>query len=197
MLYKTRSIIKNIFRELIKLSQKSKKMWQLAALLAVNLTLLILISSVSAKAVRLGGSGERVAEIQRELHKLNLFTEKPSGIFDFKTKSSAAEFQRISGLDANGEADYKTVSALGLNAASSECFSARTELLARCIIFSGCRTYPEMLTKAEEIIAETSGAVTLGKYIAENYPDFLFLSDEPSPEAYSAAIDAIRKAARF
>ena len=168
-------------------------MWQIVTLLAVNLTLLILISSVSAKAVRLGGSGERVAEIQRELHKLNLFKEKPSGIFDFKTKSSAAEFQRISGLDANGEADYKTLSALGLNAGSSECFSARTELLARCITFSGCRTYPEMLAEAEKIVEITDGAETLGKYIAENYPDFLFLTDEPSPEAYSAAMQIIRK----
>lgn len=176
--------------------RKSKKMWQIVTLLAVNLTLLILVSSVSAKAVRLGGSGERIAEIQRELYKQNLFYGKPNGIFDFKTKDSTAEFQRLNGLDVNGEADYKTVSALGLNSGSSEYFSARTELLARCIRLSGCRTYPEMLTKAEEIIAETNGAVTLGKYISEYFPDFTADTAEPSPEAYSAAVASIRKAAR-
>ncbi len=175
------------------MSQKSKKMWQIVTLLAVNLTLLILVSSVSAKAVRLGGSGERVAEIQRELYKHNLFNGKPSGIFDLKTKSSAAEFQRINGLEVSGEANYGTVSALGLNSRSSECFSARAELLARCIRLSGCRTYPEMLAEAEKIVEITDGAETLGKYISENYPDFLFLSDEPSPEAYSAAVQIIRK----
>lgn len=177
------------------MNRKTKKLWQLVAILAVNLIMLILVSDFSARAVRLGGSGERVAEIQRELYRRNLFDGNRNGVFDFETKKGITEFQMLSGLEESGEADYETLSALGLNSKSSVCFSARAELLARCIQQSGCRTYPEMLRKGDEIIGETDGAQTLGKYISKHFKDFTNSTEEPSPEAYSAAIQAINKAA--
>lgn len=178
------------------MSEKTKKLWEITAILAVNLALLILISSVSARAERLGSSGERVAEIQRELQKRGLLGECENGVFDFSTRRAVADFQLSNGIEGGGEVTYETLSMLGLGSEQSYCFSAEAEILARCVGMSGCMTYPEMLRKAEEILAETEGALTLGKYISMKCPEVVFARDEPSAEEYSAAICAIRKSAR-
>lgn len=175
------------------MSRKSKKLWQITVLLAVDLILLILISTVGAKAEMLGSSGERVARIQHELKKKNLYQGKENGILNFETKRAIAEFQSSENLEKDSQVNHETLCALGLDSSSSECFSARTELIARCITLSGCRTYPEMLDAAEQIAEKTDGAVTLGKYISEFYPVFLSADIEPSDKAYSAAIQVIRK----
>lgn len=177
------------------MNEKNKKLWQLVAILAVNLALLALVSFRSAEAMRLGSSGERIAEIQRELHRRNLFSGSINGFFDLETRRSISDFQSLSGIEKNGEADFKTLSALGLDSHYSDCFSAPTELLARCIQLSGCRSYPEMLKKGTEILDKTDSAFTLGKYISENHSDFSEFTDEPSADAYNAAVQAIRKAA--
>lgn len=179
------------------MSRKSKKMWQITALLAVDLILLILISTVVARAEMLGSGGERVARIQQELQRRNLYQGKKNGIFDFETKRAIAGFQRSEKLENDSRANHETLCALGLDSSSSECFSARAELLARCITLSGCRTYPEMLNMAVEIIEKTDGAVTLGKYVSQNYSDFLSADIEPSDKAYSAAVQVIRKSAHL
>lgn len=178
------------------MSRKTKKLWKLTALLAVNLALLILISSVNARAERLGSSGDRVAEIQRELQKRQLFAGGKDGVFDFETRRAVSEFQEMNGIEISGEATHETLCALGLDSRYSDCFSAQVEVLARCIAVSGCRTYPEMLDKAEEILLKTEDATTLGKYIGMNYPDFWACDEVPTDEVYSAVIQAIRKSAR-
>lgn len=178
------------------MNKKSEKLWQLVAILAINLTMLILVSAFSADAARLGDSGERIAKIQHELRRENIFSGRISGFFDFETRRSIAEFQSLSGIERSGEADFATLCALGLDSRNSDCFSARAELLARCVQQSGCRTYPEMLEKCYEIIGKTDGVMTLGRYISENFPDFVKASVEPSVEAYNAAINAMRKAAQ-
>lgn len=178
------------------MNRKTKKLWQITALLAVNLALLILISAINANAVRLGSSGERVAQIQRELQKENLFSGKISGTYNFATRKAISEFQSQNGIEANGEADFKTLSALGLCTDCDTMFSARTELLARCINQSGCRTYPEMLKKGAEIIRQTDSFQTLGRYISLNYPDFIKHTDTPTEEEYAAAIQTIKKSAQ-
>ncbi len=177
------------------MSSKTRKLWKLTALLAIDLVFLFLISSVCARAERLGSSGERVAAIQHELRKLNLYHGKENGIFDFETKKGISEFRKLNGLKHSGETNHETLRALGLDARSSECFSSDTELLARCITLRGCRTYPEMLAEADRIIENTRSALTIGKYISVNFPSFLSEDVTPSPEAYSAAIQAIRKSA--
>lgn len=175
------------------MSKKSKKLWRLVAILAVNLAMLALVSFRNAEAIRLGGSGERVAQIQRELQRKNIFNGSINGFYDFETRQGISEFRSLIGIEKSGEADFKTLRALGLNSRYSDCFSARTELLSRCIQQSGCRTYPEMLKKGEKILNEANGAATLGKYISKNHPDFADITDEPSADAYNAAIEAIRK----
>ncbi len=174
------------------MTQKTKKLWQLVIILAVNLALLIIVSLSVADAVCLGGSGERVAEIQRKIKNQGFYNGGINGVFDFETRHGIEDFQTSNGIKATGEADYKTVILLGIDSCESPCFCSRVELLARCIAQSGCRNYPEMLSTGERILSETDGAVTLGRYISQYYPDFLKNSDEPSSEIYSAAINAIR-----
>lgn len=174
------------------MNEKSKKLWQTVAILSVNLILLILVSLFNTKAATLGDSGERIAQIQRELQRNNVYSGKINGLLDFETKHGIAEFQSFNGIERRGESDLKTLWALGLDSRHSDCFSSRTELLARCIQQSGCRTYSEMLIKAIEIIEETNDAQTLGKYISKNFPDFAKNTADPSDDAYNAAIQAIR-----
>lgn len=179
------------------MNSKTKKLWQLTILLAVDLIFLILISSVCARAEMLGSRGERVAAIQNELKRLNLYSGEENGVFDFETKNALAEFRRINGLGKAGETDYKTLCALHLDARAYVCFSSEAELLARCLTLSGCRTYPEMLKEADKILKITNNALTLGKYISVNFPYFLSDKASPSPKAYSAAVHALRKSAHF
>ena len=175
------------------MNPKTRKLWQITALLLLDIVILILISSVCANAEMLGSSGERVAVIQRELKKINLYQGNENGIFDFETGRAVAEFRSANGQGKSGEANHETLCALGLDTRSSECFSSQTELIAKCITLHGCRTYPEMLTEADMIIKNTTDALTLGKYISINYPQFLSEDVTPSPEAYSAAVQVIRR----
>ena len=179
------------------MNPKSKKLWQITFLLMLDLIILILLSSVSANAETLGSSGERVAVLQHELQKRNFYHGKESGVFDFETRRAVDDFRSAAGLSESGEASREALSALGLDARISECFSAQTELIAKCITLSGCRTYPEMLSEAEAILEKTNHSLTLGKYISMNFPDFLSENIKPSSEAYSAAVHAIRKSAQI
>ncbi len=174
------------------MTQKNKKLWQLLTLLAADLAFLILISTFTANATHMGDSGERVALIQQALAEKKFFSEKISGIYCTKTDKAIKNFRRSAGISRNGEADRATLDALGISSRTDPCFSAEVELLARCIQQSGCHTYAEMLKKGLEILDKTKAARTLGSCVSELYPDIL-RADEPSSEAYSAALHAIRE----
>lgn len=177
------------------MTSKTKKLWQLVMLLAFDLAILILLSSFSSaktQALCLGCSGEKVACIQQNLSEIGLYSGKINGEFNFNTRKGIKNFQKSRGIEPSGEADYETVSALGLDS-ETVCFSSKAELLARCIQQSGCQSYPEMLEKGIEILNETDGAVTLAKYISEKFPDFYKKQapDEPSSEVYRAALQSL------
>ncbi len=174
------------------MTQKSKKIWQLVMLLAADLAMLILISAFTANAMRMGGSGERVAAIQQILQDKGLFGKEISGIYCTKTDKAIKAFQKSAGIRHSGDADYATLSELGISSRTALCFSAEVELLARCIQQSGCRTYAEMLKKGQEILDKTKAARTMGSYVCEYYPDII-RAGEPSSDAYSAALNAIRE----
>lgn len=177
------------------MNRKLKKLWQLVMLLAVDLVLLVFISSncfSQASAVRIGCNGERVAAIQRALSENGFFTGEINGEFGISTLRAVKKFQKSAGENADGEADHRTLNALGISSRTSEAFTAETELLARCIQQSGCHGYAELLGKAKEILNKTKAARTLGSYVCEYYPDAVF-AGEPSSEAYAAALQAIRE----
>ncbi len=161
-------------------------------LLAADLALLILISASTANAMHMGSSGERVAAIQQSLYEKGFFSGKISGIYCTKTAKALKEFQQSAGISRSGEADSATLTELGIGAHTAPCFSAEVELLARCIQQSNCHSYAQMLKKGQEILDKTKAARTLGSYVCEFYPDIL-RSGEPSSDAYSAALHAIRE----
>ena len=172
-----------------------KKLWQIVTLLAADLALLVLISlltSPAADAMHMGYSGERVAVIQRQLHKSNFYSGEISGKYGLEMRSAVRNFQKSTSLDASGETDYATVTAMGISSRTHLCFTAETELLARCVQESGSAGYASMLKTAEEILSKTKAARTLGSYACEYYPDAVN-SPEPSPDAYAAALQAMRK----
>lgn len=174
---------------------KEKKLWQIVTLLAIDLVLLIFISLISAQsadALHMGHSGEKVTVIQQKLTEKGFFCGKINGRYGTDTRAALRSFQEYSTLDPSGEADYATIRALGINSRTHPCFSAETELLARCIQESGCNGYAAMLKKAEEILSKAKAAHTMGSFVCECFPDIIN-SDEPSPDAYAAALQAIRQ----
>ena len=172
---------------------KTKKLWHLTMLLAVDLALLILISSFNnAYAFYLGCSGERVMKLQERLCETGCFSGEPNGFFCFGTRSALKEFQKSAGIEPSGKTDYDTLYALNINSRTAICFESRTELLARCIQQSECINYPEMLGKGLEILNAVGGADTLGSYAARSFPDLFSKTNEPSEISYSAAAQAIR-----
>lgn len=176
------------------MKQKSKKLWYLAILLAFDLALLILISSlISTKslAMHLGSGGERVSRVQQQLAEFGFYEGNADGTFSLKTRSALKKFQKNNGIAASGKTDYETLEALGISSRTAVCFTAEAELLARCIQLSGCHSYHEMLEKGIEILNECSGINTLGKYASAGFSDCLIYADEPDSTAYSAAIQAM------
>lgn len=179
------------------MSEKNRKMWYLVMLVAINLFLLILIgtaASPAAQALCLGCSGEKVAAVQRRLKEKGIYSGEINGSYDFATRKAVKAFQKENGLENSGEADYETVAALGVDL-KGECFSLRTELLARYLENHGGVTYYELLETGKKLLRE-AGCVPLGQYIFSIDSDFYkdISEDEPSSEAYAAALQAIRLA---
>lgn len=177
------------------MNRKSKKLRHLLMLLAVDLALLILISTFctsEALATRMGCSGERVVAIQQALCDRGVFSGKISGVYCTATASAIKKFQQNEGIEKSGEADYNTLSRLGIGTHTNQCFTLQTELLARCIQQSDCRNYAEMVAEGREILSNTKAARTLGSFVSKFYPD-VRNDNEPSSEAYAAALQAIRE----
>lgn len=175
------------------MNNKTKRLWHITMLIAIDLAMLVLISSVNdAHSFYLGSRGERVMKIQERLCETGHFSGEPNGFFCFGTRSALKKFQKSQGLNPSGKADFNTLSALNIGSHTALCFESRTELLARCIQHSGCISYPEMLSKGLEILKNVSSAETLGSYAARTFPDLYSETNEPSELSYSAAVQAIR-----
>lgn len=177
------------------MSEKNRKMWYTVMLVAVNLFLLILIgttASPSAQALCLGCSGEKVAAVQRRLKEKGIYSGEINGSYDFATRKAVKAFQSENGIESSGEADYETVTALGADT-KGECFSLRTELLARYLEMHGGVTYYELIESGEKLLRD-AGSMPLGEYILSIDGDFFenISDDEPSSESYAAALHAIR-----
>ncbi len=175
------------------MSKKIRKSWKIVFLLAVNLAILIIVTTENAQAARLGSSGERVAAIQQKLFENKLYSGEINGSFDFATRRSLKKFQSRNDLNPTGETDYSTLCLLGISSRDSD-FCIQTELLARFVQHCGGTSFGSMLMTAEKTLENKNGLTLIG-YIALTDPDFIsaLSSDEPSPEAYSAASQALKK----
>lgn len=181
------------------MSEKTKKLWFIVALLAVDLVLFALISarpSAEARAVGLGG-GERIFALQRKLKKAGFYNGEINGESDIATRRAVRAFRAANGLEAKGEADCKTLALLGLDS-RRDCFSARAELLARYVDAYGGTRYYDMLRIGTEAL-ENSGGSTLCRYMLAKNPGFQrrIFRNGPSQRAYAAALQAIRTSNSF
>ncbi len=180
------------------MSEKNEIAWQVAIVSAVNLIILILIISMSrseAYAMGLGSGGERVSAVQRALKNKGFYQGEISGIYDFSTRRGIKKFQSENGIEPSGNADYKTVSALGLNS-ENRIFSFETEILARYAQFvCGGKGYPEKLELCEKIIEKKKNGQTVGSLLIAENPDFYreINEIEPGPDSVRAAYRAIEK----
>ncbi len=176
------------------MTEKSRELWQITLIVAINLALLIIIIfSSRADAVCLGQSGEKVAAIQRSLLQENFYHGEINGEYDFGTRNAVKKYQRQYGVADTGEADFETLDSLGLGAESGECFCVETEILARYLKLCGGSTYPEMLESAENILSASSG-LTLSQTIFSD-DDISYnslISTEPSSASFSAAFYSLK-----
>ncbi len=171
----------------------NKKLWNIVLLLAVDLAMLILISSfIGANALHLGSSGERVAAVQNQLAEKDFFDGETDGLFSLKTRTALKNFQKNQGIEASGKTDYETLCALGINSRTGNCFTSEAMLLARCIELGDGITHYEMLSEGLKILETARGVNTLASYALEKYPDIANMTDEPPCDAFSAAVQAMK-----
>jgi peptidoglycan hydrolase-like protein with peptidoglycan-binding domain len=69
-------------------------------------------TSASGAILTIGSKGSQVANVQRYLTKLRLFSGKIDGIYGLETARGVVRFQRSKGIYANGKVDSKTYSLL-------------------------------------------------------------------------------------
>ncbi len=177
------------------MTEKSRELWQVTAIIAINLVILIvLLTAFRAEAVCLGQSGEKVAAVQRALAQKDIYHGEINGEYGFGTRNAVKKYQRKLSIEDTGEADFKTLRSLGLSAESGECFCVETEILARYLKLCGGSTYPEMLESAENILSASSN-LTLSHtlFSDDNISYKSLISSEPSSASFSAALYAAKK----
>lgn len=105
------------------MSMKSKLLyvWKILVLCLINLMIILMVylgNQVYA-AIKIGAQGEEVTRIQTALTEKGYFSSAIDGIFGEKTLAAVKNFQRDSGLDADGIVGPLTMEALGLSEGSS------------------------------------------------------------------------------
>lgn len=100
----------------------------------VSALLFVQLFSVSALSKQ-GSQGQEVTQIQTKLSELGYYSGKIDGIFGSGTKQAVINFQKDYGLNPDGIAGSKTLSALGISTGSSNGTFTDSEfnLLARII----------------------------------------------------------------
>ena len=178
------------------MSEKNKIAWNITVAVAVNLIVLILIVAAGkyeAYAMGLGSSGERVNAVQRALKNNGYYSGEINGIYDFSTRRGIKKFQLANGIEPSGEADNKTVTALGLNS-ENKIFSFETEILARYAQWAcGGKGYTEMLEFCRKTVSDKGKNQTFGETVLRNNHEFSnkIIRIEPSSEAVRAAVTAL------
>jgi len=76
--------------------------------------------AVPPKGLTIGDEGPIVASLQGKLNDLGYLANSPSGSYDYATWLAVWTFQRDKSITANGVADSKVLSALGLSGSNSE-----------------------------------------------------------------------------
>ena len=114
----------------MKATDIGKYLWRIFVILLLNILVIVMVSGYepfasfasqdasedSAQEVlsKYGSQGEEVRQIQTKLKELGLYTGSIDGIYGSGTKNAVIQFQKQQGLDPDGIAGTKTLTALGL-----------------------------------------------------------------------------------
>ena len=147
-------------------------LWKIFIIILINI-LIILMAEITfgtntVSAVTVGSEGNTVKEIQEALKYNGYYNGNVDGIFGNETLNSVKNFQRDSGLTADGIVGSKTLKALGIDSASTSggyknISEADFNLLAR-IISAESRGEPYMGQVAV-------GAVILNRMEHPSFPN--------------------------
>ena len=95
------------------------KLWKIFIVILINVLVIVMVTinmqGGTAEAVTFGSQGDTVREIQKALKYNGYYNGEIDGIFGDNTKTAVMNFQRDSGLKADGIVGEKTLSALGIN----------------------------------------------------------------------------------
>lgn len=149
---------------------------------------------------KMGSRGEEVRQIQTKLKSKGIYSGSVDGIYGTLTKDAVKKFQKSAGLNADGIAGPKTLSALGIGSASSGQYSSSDIYLLAKVIAAEARGEPYIGQVAV-------GAVVLNRVQHASFPDsiagvvyqpgaFSCVNDsnwstEPTAQSRKAAQDAI------
>ena len=172
--------------------------------LCIVIILIFSLSGVCTFALsKMGSQSEEVKEIQSRLKNWGYYSGKVDGIYGTKTKNAVIAFQKKNGLNPDGIAGKKTLTALGIKETNSNqnisSNNSDYELLARLISAEA---------RGESYMGQVAvGAVVLNRIEHPSFPDtlsgvvyqkgaFSCLDDgqfyEPvADSAYKAAQDAL------
>lgn len=93
--------------------------WKIGLLILINVMVILMVKinadNTKANAVTVGSQGSTVKQIQEALRYNGYYNGEIDGIFGENTKAAVRNFQRDSGLTADGIVGSKTLEALGLN----------------------------------------------------------------------------------
>ena len=115
---------------------KTKRIWQVALILMLNLVIIALVSTApTAEALsKMGSRGQEVREIQTKLQAKGYYTIAVDGIYGTKTYNAVKQFQKDNRLSVDGIAGPQTLKALGITSSGNSGYSSSDyNLLARMI----------------------------------------------------------------
>ena len=167
----------------MKATDIGKYLWRIFVILLLNILVIVMVSGYepfasfasqgasedSAQEVlsKYGSQGEEVRQIQTKLKELGLYTGSIDGIYGSGTKNAVIQFQKQQGLDPDGIAGTKTLTALGLaqSGGNGQFSDSDVALLARTISAEArCEPYTGQVAV---------GAVILNRIEHPSFPDTL------------------------
>ena len=118
---------------------RRKLILALAVIFAVNIFVIALSQNAHADLYKKGSSGATVSEIQTRLKNWGYYSGTVDGIYGSQTEKAVRYFQRVNGLEVDGQVGNKTLAALGMpvkntgGGSSQSGGSGDVDLLARLI----------------------------------------------------------------
>ena len=155
----------------IKTRSKVKLLWQIVAIVLVNVIVITAIAYTYAETrqtlSQIGSRGQEVRQVQQKLKQLGYYSGSVDGVYGTATQKAVRQFQKNCGITADGIAGPKTLLYLGLGSGGSSSVggysSSDVYLLARIIAAEA---------RGESYTGQVAvGAVVLNRVRHSSFPD--------------------------